>query len=90
MAMHLVRIGHPPEIEPIRIELVIGDHDQSLWETGLETPIFGTQQLSSNACISTDSHHGWTEPLGDCNDEQSEQLFGQCHVRIVVVPVYKI
>lgn len=34
--MHNIRIGEPPEIDPVRVYLVVGDQDQTLWELALQ------------------------------------------------------
>ncbi len=69
VSMHFIGICYPPKIEPVRVQLMVRNQDQPLRESGLQAPIFGTQQLPSNTPISADPDYRGTEPLSESNDE---------------------
>jgi hypothetical protein len=86
-AVHDIRVGDPPQIHPIGIDLVIGDQDHALRELGLQHPILGQMQLAPDALVSTNAEQCWTTILGESGDHQAKVLFCICHVRVVPVLV---
>lgn len=89
-AMHLVGICNPPEIDPISVDLVVRDHDETLREPGLQQAIFRYMDLSTHASITTDPEKRRRAPLGDSTENQSKTLLCICHIRIVVIFVDQI
>ena len=85
MAVHERRVGNPPKIQPVAIQLMICNHNQSLRESRLQSPIFCLHQLSSYRGIAADTDGGWREPLCHSDDEQAEPLLRYGHVGIVVI-----
>ena len=85
MAMHSSAVGNPPEIKPIRINLVVRDQHQAVGEHRLQVPILCLMKFTANAFISADSNSRWSTPLGDGNDEDPKGFLCQCHICIIVV-----
>lgn len=90
MSMHAIRVGHPPQIEPIGVDLMICNHYQSFREIRLQPPVLCLLQLSSYAFISTHSDHRGAEPSCHCSNEETKRLFGKRHVSVVIVPVDEV
>ena len=90
MTVHVACICHPPKVQPFGVDLMICNHDQSLWEASLESSILRLQQLSLNALIPTDSDDCRTEPCSCCGSDQPKRLLGKGHVSVVVVLVDEV
>ena len=42
VTVHVVCVCYPPQVEPVRVQLVVRDHDQPLGKSGLQAAVFGT------------------------------------------------
>lgn len=85
MTVHERRIGNPPKVQPVAVQLMIRNHDQSLRKSRLESAILRLHQLPADGGVAADPDDGWGEPLCHGHDEETKPLLGHGHVGVVVV-----
>jgi len=87
--MHLgrVSIADPPKIKPVRVYLMVCDHDNALREGELNKTIFCFSDLIGHGGIAADANGRGTPPMGHCSDEQAKGPLSEGHVGIVEVAI---
>ena len=89
-AVHHVGVRKPPQIDPVRIDLVIRDQDKAFWELCLQSPIFRQLNLAPHALVTADSNVSRTTPLGKSRNHQAKGFLCECHVRVIFMFVDQI
>lgn len=87
VAMHgrRVRVGDPPEVKPVSVDLVVGQKNDSIREIDTKRAISFLMQLTSNALVAAYADEGWTPPLGHGRNKKAEVLLGKGHVGVEVI-----
>lgn len=88
--MHYIGVCEPPEVNPIGVDLVVCDQDQTFRELGLQQSILRQLQLSLDTRVTADSAQSWSTPLCESCDDQSKALFRVGHVRVIIIFVDEV
>lgn len=75
--MHLVGVSHPPEVQPVRVDLVVCDQDQTFREVSSDASVGCESDLAEYTAVTTDAHRGRGTPLGQRGDGEAKGLLGQ-------------
>jgi hypothetical protein len=89
-SVHVVSVCDPPEIQPVRVELVISHQDHAIREIALQTPVLLLDELANHARVSADSDDGRRPPLGQTGDQDGEAFFRVGHVPFVELRVNQL
>ena len=87
VAVHARGVGDPPLVEPVGVDLVVGDEDEAFGEGGFEETGSGDLKKGGHVVVPADADGGGAKPVGDCGQDDAEGLLGQRHVGVVVVLV---
>ena len=64
-AVLLARVRKPPQVQPLGVYLMVGNHNQAFWEVRHEPAIFGLGELACDGAVAGDADQCWSEPLRD-------------------------
>lgn len=69
-AVHAIRVAMPPEVEPVGVDLVVGDQDQALREVGEQVAFRGFQEFTPDRLVPTYTDDGGCPALSHaCGEE---------------------
>lgn len=81
--LRLVGVANPPQVEPVGVNLMIGNHDHAVGEVELDAAVWRRSDLAGERGIATDAYGCWAPYFGHGDDQEAERLLGQGHVGIV-------
>src|SRR5436190_19822437 len=90
MSMHLCRVRNPPQVQPIRVNLVIRNQDEALWKACFQPSILCEPQLSPNAFVSANTNWSRSIPLRHRGYRNTKRLLGLHHVGVEIVSVDEV
>lgn len=83
MHLGIIGIADPPQIQPVGIDLMICNHDDTVRKVELDTAVRSAPDLASNGVVTTDAYGGGTPDFGHGDDEETKGFLCQSHVGVV-------
>ena len=85
VAVHAGGVRDPPLVQPVGVDLVVGDEDEAFGEGGLEAACGGDLEEVGHVVVPADADGRRAEPIGHRGQDNAEGLLCQRHVGVVVV-----
>lgn len=85
VAVQSCSISHPPEVQPICVDLMVRNQDEPFRKSAEQIAIRGLMQLSANALMAAHSDDRRCPALGHGHHKQSPRLFRESYPSVIPI-----